>query len=63
MEVSLLRARLATGVGNRAEAVELLDSVEELLSADAVTREDRLCYRARLVGQRGFHLTKCRFWP
>jgi hypothetical protein len=58
IEVSLLRARLATDDGKRPEAEELFDRVEELLATESITREDRLCYRARLVGQRGYHLTK-----
>jgi len=58
MEVSLLGARIATDDGKRAEAALLLDAVEALLPADGVTHEDRLCYRARLLGQRAYHLTK-----
>jgi hypothetical protein len=58
MEACLLRARLATDERNRSEAVTLFDQVEVLLNEDSLTREDRLCYRARLIGQRAYHLTK-----
>ena len=57
-EVSLLQARLATDDNDHTQAVMLFDHVEDLLSTNDISREDQLCYHARLAGQRGFHLTK-----
>ena len=58
LEVSLLRARIATDVGNRALATELFATADTLLATSELSREDALSYRARLVGQRAYHLTK-----
>ena len=55
-EVELLMARIETDEGQRAQAQARFDHVERLL--DAMAREDRLNYRARLLGQRAYHLTK-----
>jgi hypothetical protein len=58
MELNLLQARLATDDGDRDTAVALFDETEVLLSSEGVTSDDQLCYRARLTGQRAYHLTK-----
>jgi hypothetical protein len=57
LEVSLLSAYVATNEQRRDEAEELFDRAESLLSKE-LEPADRACYRARLVAQRAFHLTK-----
>lgn len=58
LEVSLLRAKLATDDGERPRSEVLFDRCEALLSADDLLPDDRRCYHARLVGQRAYHLTR-----
>tara|TARA_R110002096_G_scaffold44526_13_gene120623 strand:+ start:241974 stop:242492 length:519 start_codon:yes stop_codon:yes gene_type:complete len=58
LEVSLLRARIATDVGNRALANELFATSDALLATRELSRQNALSYRARLVGQRAYHLTE-----
>jgi hypothetical protein len=58
MEVALLRAKLHTDQGRRAEAEALFNIVDGLLEAADVTESDRRAYHARLVGQRAYHLTR-----
>lgn len=58
IEIDLLAARMATDEGRRDQAEQRFDAVETLLADAALTREDRLCYHARVVGQRAFHLTR-----
>jgi hypothetical protein len=58
MEVALLRAKLLTDDGQRAESEALFDAVEQWLASDELSLEDRRCYHARLVGQRAYHLTR-----
>jgi hypothetical protein len=58
IEIMLLSARIATDDGRRSEANQLFDAVEALLPHDSLTTTDRLCYRARVIGQRAYHLTK-----
>lgn len=58
LEVSLLRARIATDAGDRSASIALFDAVAPLLDSTDLSREDALSYRARLVGQRAYQLTK-----
>lgn len=58
IEIKLFKAYIATNEGRRGEAAQLFDEVDALLSADSLTRADALSYRARLAGQRAYHLTK-----
>jgi len=58
IEAKLFAARLATDEGDRVTAEALFDEVESILGGSALRTDDHLCYRARLVGQRAFHLTK-----
>jgi hypothetical protein len=58
IEILLLSARIATDEGRRTDADEMFDAAEALLSDGAINPSDRLCYRARLIGQRAYHLTK-----
>jgi hypothetical protein len=58
IEIKLLAARMATDEGRRDQAERLFDEVEALLADATLSREDRLCYGARVIGQRAFHLTK-----
>lgn len=58
LEVLLLQAKLATDDGDRARARQLFDESEAHLRADDLSTEDRACYRARLLGQRAYHLTR-----
>ncbi len=55
-ETALLAAYIDTDDGRRERANERFDQVEALLPS--MSREERLCYRARLLGQRAYHLTK-----
>ncbi len=57
--IPLLGNWLHLPVKRRAQLM-LFDRVEDLLATNATSREDQLCYQARLAGQRGFHLTKPR---
>ncbi len=57
-EIKLLEARIATDEERRGDAERLFDEVEKLLAEPTITADDRLCYRARLIGQRAYHLTK-----
>jgi hypothetical protein len=58
IETKLLSARLATDEGRRTDAEHLFAEVETLLTDAALPRDDRLCYAARVIGQRAYHLTK-----
>jgi MalT-like TPR region len=58
IEIKLLMARIATDESCRDEADQLFDQAEALLADNSITRDDKLCYRARLLGQRAYHLTK-----
>jgi hypothetical protein len=58
IEIMLLSARIATDDGRRSESSQLFAAVEALLPHDSLTTGDRLSYRARLLGQRAYHLTK-----
>jgi hypothetical protein len=58
VEIDLFAARLATDEGRRDDAVALLADAERLLGDGSLERDDRLCYQARLLGQRAYHLTK-----
>ena len=58
IEIDLFAARLATDQGRRDDAAALLAEAERLLADGSLERADRLCYQARLLGQRAYHLTK-----
>lgn len=58
VEAKLLAARLATDEGERADAVRFLKQAETALVTTSHSRADQLCYRARIIQQRGYHLTK-----
>ncbi len=59
VEVALVGAYVATNDGERDRAEQLLDRAEGILgaAADAILPADRSCLRARLLGQRAYHLT------
>jgi hypothetical protein len=57
IEIDLLAARLATD-DDRPRAEALFASIDAALADPALERGDRLCYRARLLCQRAYHLTK-----
>ncbi|MFN3198331.1 MAG: hypothetical protein ACE366_07940 [Bradymonadia bacterium] len=57
-EIKLLQARIATDGRDRDVACQLFDEVDALIGNDTLTATDRLCYRARLNGQRAYHLTR-----
>jgi hypothetical protein len=59
-EVALLDAYVATNDGDRAAAEAHLAAAERAITgpgADGVEPDDRACLRARLLGQRAYHLT------
>lgn len=58
LEVRLFQAFFATNEGRRAESEVWFDECEAKLSDPSLSREDRLCYEARLLVQRAYHLTK-----
>jgi hypothetical protein len=56
-EVALLDAYVATNDGDRAAADAHLDTAERAIAGDDLESDDRACLRARLLGQRAYHLT------
>jgi hypothetical protein len=58
IETKLLAARMATDEGRRDTAERLFGEVEASLPDPSLTRDDRLCYAARVIGQLAYHLTK-----
>jgi len=58
VEAKLLAARLATDDGKRVDAARFLEEASAALATTAHSRADQLCYRARIIQQRGYHLTK-----
>jgi hypothetical protein len=58
LEVLLLATRLATDADERERAEQLLSAAEALSLDPSLTRADKLCYRARVLQQHAYHLTK-----
>ncbi|MCA9693955.1 MAG: hypothetical protein KC636_30495, partial [Myxococcales bacterium] len=58
LEVMLFSAFFATNEGRRDRSEALFDACDARLADPALSREDRLCYRARLLVQRAYHRTK-----
>ncbi len=58
IEAALLRARISTDEGDRERARGCFSQGDEVLETAPLSRIDTLSYRARLVGQRAYHLTK-----
>ncbi len=56
-EIALLDAYVATNDGERARAEDHLDVAERAIELPDVDADDRACLRARLLGQRAYHLT------
>ena len=55
-EAWLFAARFATDEGDRQTARNLFEQVDDVLGE--IAEPDRLCYAARLAGQRAFHFTR-----
>lgn len=58
IEVALFDARLFGDDDDPFAASRELDRAERAIDAHSIPRADRLCYRARLLGQRAFLLTR-----
>lgn len=57
LELMLVRAKLQTDMGDRRGAASTLDEAGALLGDAWLDEDDRLCYHARWISQRAYHLT------
>ena len=60
IERALLEARIVSDSGDLDQESLLLQEAAELIHADALSEEDRICYRARLVDQSAFRTARDR---